>query len=646
LKRASLVWILVHLFAWQASGQNRPTTSEWPFYGGNVQGWHYSPDSRINPDSLRSSGGLVLKWSYDQIPRYDGLWFQKHFDRCKDGFRETVQDTPQVADGELYVATWHHLYAFDAQPQAGAAIEPRWIYSLSFENYSCKGYMWSGPRLAASATNRGVAIDKGILYTTTLDGQLIGLEDLKKPKPRLLPGFPINLLALKSRTGAPLNEIPQNQLQTYSTSSPPVIYDGKAILGVAGGDGLEDGFMQGFVTAIDAHTAEPKWIFCTVPGLSLSTGSTPGKTVIGCTDSQTRPATWPTNKTGREGGGAVWMTPTIDPAHKLILFGTGNPVGSRKAASGEVRRSAYTGDDRTGLNLFTDSIVALDANGHLRSYYQEVHHDLWDYDQASPLIAVHDKGIDILGAAGKTGWWYQFDAKKFALDDPGSRMFDLIGKQETSVPTRPAYQHPWATQPEPTPSQDFMLHRTHMFDPPIKPVHPGDAVCISPGTFGGAEWGPVTYDQEAQRIYLIDVEEPTSYASESDGAHRPPCKSTGDPKQSYIRAVDPRTGKVDPNLTSEDLGEYPGGLLSTGGGLVFVGTRDGRLRAYDTSLKLVWSGCVENVEKTTGCQYTITAAPMSFTIKRTQYIAITAMSIAPGGKSAIFVYGLRNMRNR
>ena len=66
------------------------------------------------------------------------------------------------------------------------------------------------------------------------------------------------------------------------------------------------------------------------------------------------------------------------------------------------------------MNLFTDSIVALDSNGHLRSYYQEVHHDLWDYDQASPLIAIKDKGVDILGAAGKTGWWYQFDAKKNA----------------------------------------------------------------------------------------------------------------------------------------------------------------------------------------------------------------------------------------
>ena len=580
-----------------------------------------------------------MKWSYEQIPRYDGQWFQKHFTGCKDGFRETMQDTPQESDGELFVATWHHLYAFDAQPQPGSAVQPKWSYSLSFENYSCKGYMWTGPRLAASATNRGVAVDKGVLYVTTLDGELIALNDLKSAKPNLLQGFPLNLLALKGRTGLPLTQIPQEQLQTYSTSSPPIVYDGKVILGVAGGDGLEDGFMQGFVAAIDPRVPEAKWIFCTVPGLRLDSGAS---TAIGCTDNQSQPATWPTNKTGREGGGAVWMTPTIDPAHKLVLFGTGNPVGSRKDAAGEVRRSAYTGDDRAGLNLFTDSIVALDLNGRLRSYYQEVHHDLWDYDQASSPVAIKDKGMDVLGAAGKTGFWYQFDAKKFAANDPNSAMFELIDRQEAKVSTPPAYQHPWATQPEPTASYDFMAHRLNMFEPPTKPVSPGDSVCISPGTFGGAEWGPVTYDQQAGRIYLIDVEEPTSYASAAEGAHRPACKGGGGKKQSYIRAVDPRTGKVDPSLISEDLGEYPGGLLSTGGGLIFVGTRDGRLRAYDTHLKLAWSGCVENVEKTTGCQYTITAAPMAFTIKRTQYIVITAMSITPGGNSAVFVFGLRD----
>ncbi|WP_263352202.1 PQQ-binding-like beta-propeller repeat protein [Acidicapsa acidisoli] len=641
MKRNRFAWILFQLLASHALAQKGPTTFDWPVYGGNIQGWHYSPDSRINADSLRRSGGLALKWSFDQIPRYDGPWFHKHSESCKDGFHETMQDTPEVSSDELFVATWHHLYAFDTRPKPGSAIQPRWIYSLSFENYSCTGYLWSGPYLAASATNRGVAIDKGVLYATTLDGQLIALKDLKKPKPQLLPGFPINLLDLKTRTGIPLNQIPDDQSQSYSTSSPPIVYDGKVIVGVAGGDGLDDGFIQGFVTAIDPHIPEVKWIFCTVPGLSLNADSPLGNNVIGCTDDKSQPATWPSNKAGREGGGAVWMTPTIDPSHGLILFGTGNPVGSRKDAAGEIHRSAYTGDDRSGTNLFTDSIVALDSKGRLRSYYQEVHHDLWDYDQASPIIAIKDKDIDILGAAGKTGWWYQFDAGKFTRNDPGSAMFDLTGKQETAVSVHPAYQHAWPTQPEPAPAYNFIAHRMNMFAPPIKPVHPGDTICISPGTFGGAEWGPVTYDRQTGRIYLIDVEEPTSYASTTEGAHRPPCIGVNDPKQSYIRAIDPHTGKVDPNLISEDLGEYPGGLLSTAGGLIFVGTRDGRLRAYDTSLKLVWSGCVENVEKITGCQFTITAAPMSFTIRRTQYIAITAMSIAPGGNSAVFVYGLR-----
>jgi hypothetical protein len=151
-------------------------TVEWPLYGGNVEGWHSSADGRINVETVKRRG-LVLKWSYQQIPRYDRQWYQKHFAGCKDGFRETMQATPAMVGGQLYVATWHHLYAFDAAGPGeqtttgvGAVNAPKWTYSLGFEDYTCKGYMWSGPRMAASASSRGVAVDKGVLYATTLDG--------------------------------------------------------------------------------------------------------------------------------------------------------------------------------------------------------------------------------------------------------------------------------------------------------------------------------------------------------------------------------------------------------------------------------------------------------------------------------------------
>jgi glucose dehydrogenase len=364
-------------------------------------------------------------------------------------------------------------------------------------------------------------------------------------------------------------------------------------------------------------------------------------------DDKADPATWPSIQSGRAGGGGVWTTPVVDPKDGLILFGTGNPIGSRKAGK-EVQHSAYTGDDRAGANLFSDSIVGLDAKGRLRSYYQEVHHDLWDYDQAMPLMAIRDKGVDVVGSAGKTGYWYEFDAKKFAKNEDGAALFSLAGGKEVAVPLKPrqaGYQHVWPTQPELKNSYDFVMNRMHMWEPPLRPLKAGDpgtgeSICITPGTFGGAEWGPATYDAKSGRVYLIDVEEPTVYSSIAEGAHKPPCKGVVDPMQSYIRAVDPKTGKVVPGLMSENLGEYPGGLLSTAGGLIFVGTRDGLLRAYGTDLKLVWSGCVEEPGKTSGCGFTVVAAPMAFTIKGKQYISVTAMSIVPGGDSAVFVYGL------
>ncbi len=656
MKRSGWAWgicfLLWPFFVCGVAAQKGPAKVEWPLYGGNVEGWHSSTDGRINVESLKR-GGLVLKWSYQQIPRYDGMWFQKHFAGCKDGFRETMQDTPEEAGGELFVATWHHLYAFDATgggtrkdgAQAGVVNAPKWSYSLGFEDYTCKGYMWSGPRLAASATIRGVAVDKGVLYATTLDGKLIALDELSSTKPRLKPGYPVNLLALKGRDGAALNAVQEDVIQSYSTPAAPTVYRGKLIVGAGGGDGLEGGHIQGFVASIDAKTGVADWVFCTVPGLRAdaglgdAAGKELGSRVVGCTDDQSKAGTWPSVKSGRAGGGGVWTTPVVDPKDGLILFGTGNPIGSRKTGKEELH-SAYTGDDRVGINLFTDSIVALDANGRLRSYYQEVHHDLWDYDQAAPLMVVRDKGLDVIGAAGKTGYWYEFDAKKFARNEDGAAMFTLAGGKETVVPVKPGYQRAWASQPVLESSYDFMMSRFHMWEPPLKPLKAEDSVCISPGTFGGAEWGPSTYDAKSGRIYLIDVEEPTVYASIAEGAHKPSCKGVADPTQSYIRAVDVKTGQVVPGLSSENLGEYPGGLLSTAGGLIFVGTRDGLLRAYGTDLKLVWSGCVGDPAKTTDCGFTVVAAPMSYTIKGKQYVAVTAMSTVPGGDSAVFVFGL------
>ena len=102
------------------------------------------------------------------------------------------------------------------------------------------------------------------------------------------------------------------------------------------------------------------------------------------------------------GGASIWQTPSADPKFGLLYFSTGNASPDDDGAM------------RAGANLFSVSIVALDIKtGTLRWYYQMVHHDIWDYDAASPTLlvdmTVHGKVLHGIGEAPKTGWLYLLD---------------------------------------------------------------------------------------------------------------------------------------------------------------------------------------------------------------------------------------------
>ena len=100
------------------------------------------------------------------------------------------------------------------------------------------------------------------------------------------------------------------------------------------------------------------------------------------------------------GGGSAWTTPAIDKDSNTLFFGTGNPSPQ------------MSGDSRPGDNLYTVSLIALDANtGKLKWHYQQVPHDLWGYDLASPPVLFDytneaGKTVAAVGQASKTGWFY------------------------------------------------------------------------------------------------------------------------------------------------------------------------------------------------------------------------------------------------
>jgi hypothetical protein len=195
----------------------------------------------------------------------------------------------------------------------------------------------------------------------------------------------------------------------YSLTAAPLYYNGRVIIGTAGGDlGI-----RGWIRSFDAKTGKEVWRFDTIPG--------PG---------EFGHDSWPANSDVWQWGGApVWSTPAIDPELGLLYFSTGNPGPSLGGAV------------RPGNDLFTDSIVAVDVStGKYRWHFQEVHHDIWDYDAPNPIILFEaEYGGKLrkgLAQAGKTGWVYILDR---TTGKP------LIGINETPVAQEPAATSP--TQP-------------------------------------------------------------------------------------------------------------------------------------------------------------------------------------------------------
>jgi alcohol dehydrogenase (cytochrome c) len=209
-------------------------------------------------------------------------------------------------------------------------------------------------RLCCGPVNRGVAVGDGLVVIGELDGRL---------------------LALDARTGTPRwSELVGKNSDGYSITMAPLIYRDTVFIGVAGG---EFG-VRGSLSAYALRDGKLKWRWYATDAQHWSHGG------------------W------EHGGGAVWTTPAIDTQRNAIYVSTGNPWPD-------------DGDLRPGNNLYTDSIVALDAStGKLKWYFQETPHDVHDLDAASPPVlfpTVDDRGRSVaaVGEVNKAGWLYILD---------------------------------------------------------------------------------------------------------------------------------------------------------------------------------------------------------------------------------------------
>ena len=215
-------------------------------------------------------------------------------------------------------------------------------------------------RVCCGANNRGVAILGDTLYLGTLDAHLIALD---------------------ARSGKPLWNVEVGDVKlAYSITMMPLIIKDKVVVGVGGGEfGI-----RGYVAVYDAKTGKEAWKFYTIPA-----PGEPGND------------TWQ-GESWKTGAGSVWVTGSYDPDLNLTYWGIGNPGPD------------WNPDQRRGDNLYTDSVVALDADtGKLRWHFQFTPNDAYDYDSVQvPVLADIEwqgKPRKVMMWANRNGYFYVLD---------------------------------------------------------------------------------------------------------------------------------------------------------------------------------------------------------------------------------------------
>jgi alcohol dehydrogenase (cytochrome c) len=482
-----------------------------------------------------TNGGDVYNRRYSPLAKIDrsnvaklkGVWRARL--GSGDGVQHSGEAQPIVVDGTVYVSTGaNDVFALSAD--SGATL---WRYSANLQPEI-------GPSVCCGWTNRGVAVGGGRVYQGQLDGKLVALDQ---------------------KTGKVVWSIQAERWEEgYTITSAPLYYDGLVITGFAG---AELG-TRGRVKAYDASTGKLAWTFYTIPA--------PG---------ERGSETWPQdNELWKHGGATVWQTPAVDPELGLVYFSTGNPGPD------------FNGGVRKGNNLFTSSIVALDAKtGRYRWHYQQVHHDMWDYDSANPVVlfdleigGVLRKGI---AEASKAGWVYLLDRTNGT---------PLIGIDETPVAQEPR-QATSATQP--VPRGDAFVPQSVEIAPEGYTLTNGgkiftpywtDYVVAKPAIGGGANWAPSSYDPASGFFYVCAADRASSFRAWEITAERPEqgkqyiggnFGSNPLPSLGTFTAMDLHTNRI---AWQQQWAEpcYSGSIV-TAGGLVFVGRNDGRLTALDSA---------------------------------------------------------------
>lgn len=421
--------------------------------------------------------------------------------------------------------------------------------------------------------NRGVAYNNGMIFNARLDG---------------------NLVALNAATGKVIwkttVDVPSNGA---SMTIAPQIVENTVVVGVSGAEFA----VRSHVDAYDQATGKLVWRFWT-----------------------TEPTTWG-GQTYLTGGASVWGNISYDPDLHMLYFATGNayPWPSPCAFFGVVPVGC-PGNGREGTNLYSTSIVALDSTtGEHKWHFQFAHHDMWDFDGPQPTVLLTVRGIPAIEHTSKTGYMFILNRQT------GESLFPY---KEVPVPTDPAWESPWPTQPV----SSIESLTEHSVGPCIAivsgcvPVPPGvvaaaqwspyqpTATAFQPWAGGGMEWPPAAYSPRTHFIYShanyspanIGVDEANNIAF---------AGIPGEVDHGVYGAVDTQSGKTAWKIPI--TGTTPDSGMGVAGDLVFFGESSGLLHAANAATgKILWTFDASKVPNAGGAN----ASPAFYVVNGKEYV--------------------------
>ncbi|GAA4089406.1 PQQ-binding-like beta-propeller repeat protein [Nonomuraea soli] len=435
---------------------------------------------------------------------------------------------------------------------------------------------WKYLQTRGPLTRRGVAVGAGKVFTCGNDNWLIALDQA---------------------TGRVVWE--RQHLGHGNLEKVAVVYhDGRLHVGTNDGP-------RGAALCFDAETGDKLWHFWGAAGPGEFGGDT-----------------WE-GQSALQGGATPWMHCAIDPGLGLVYWTFGNARGGR---------SSQDGSERGGMNLFANSIVALDlATGAYRWHFQSVHHDIWDMDNvmAPVLCDIGRRKLVIYGS--KTGMYYILNR----VDGTAP-----LGIDERPVPQEPR-QKTWPTQP--FPRQGGWTEQIPVLQPlgtaipgdpnravpnftigPLYTPHWDEPILTIPGHGGGADWNHQSFSRRTGLVYTgFGYVAAAHSLTESSNGLRPP----GEYMTGGIVAVDPSTNRVRWKKRMPYSMAHGNGILTTGSDLLFVGQPDGNLLCLDArNGRELWRW-------QTGAS--VSSSPIAYEVDGEQYLAVYAGGTGiPYGDSA------------